>query len=91
MKEPDSLVGMSSKYAKLAGLGAFGASAGLLALFAFLVFITRPARLGGIDTINAVVTWISLGGLFLALMLIHVLIGRRLLLLSKGEDVRHPL
>lgn len=82
---------MPPKYARLAGLGAFGASAGLLALFAFLVFITRPVGLGGIDTTNAIVTWISLGGLFVALILVHVMIGKRLLLLAKGADVRHPL
>jgi hypothetical protein len=82
---------MPPKYAKLAGLGAFGAGAGLLALFALLVFLTRPARLGGIDITNAIVTWISLGGLFVALILVHVLIGKRLLLLAKGQDVRHPL
>jgi len=82
---------MPPKYARLAGLGAFGASAGLLALFALLVFFTRPARVGGIDTTNAIVAWISLGGLFVALILVHVLIGKRLLLLAKGSDVRHPL
>lgn len=82
---------MPPKYARLAGLGAFGASAGLLALFALLVFLTRPARLGGIDTINAAVAWISLGGLFVALILVHVMIGKKLLLLAKGADVRHPL
>lgn len=82
---------MPPRYARLAGLGALGASAGLLALFAFLVFITRPVARGGIDTANAVVTWISLGGLFLALILVHVLIGRKLLLLAKGSDIPHPL
>lgn len=82
---------MPPKYAKLAGLGAMGAGAGLLALFAFLVFITRPVPRGGIDMVNAVVTWISLGGLFVALILVHVLIGRRLLTLAKGADIPHPL
>ena len=82
---------MPPRYARLAGLGALGASAGLLALFAFLVFITRPVASGGIDTVNAVVTWISLGGLFLALILVHVLIGRKLLILAKGSDIPHPL
>lgn len=82
---------MPPKYARLAGLGAFGASAGLLALFAMLVVLTRPARLGGIDATNAMVTWISLGGLFVALILVHVMIGKRLLQLAKGADVRHPL
>jgi len=82
---------MPPKYARLAGLGAFGASAGLLALFALLVYVTRPARLGGIDTTNAIVAWIALGGLFVALILVHVMIGKRLLLLAKGDDVRHRL
>lgn len=82
---------MPPKVARLAGLGAFGACAGLLALFAFLVFITRPARLGGIDTINAAVAWISLGGLFIALIGLHVVIGRQLLKLARGADVKHPL
>ena len=82
---------MPPKYARLAGLGAFGAGAGLLALFAALVFLTRPARLGGIDTANAVVTWIALGGLFVALILVHVLIGKRLLQLAKGSDASHRL
>lgn len=82
---------MPPRYAKLAGLGAFAAGAGLLALFALLVFLTRPARLGGIDTTNAIVAWIALGGLFVALILVHVMIGKRLLLLAKGSDVGHPL
>ena len=82
---------MPPKYARLAGLGAFGAGAGLLALFAFLVFLTRPAPLGGIDATNAIVTWISLGGLFVALILVHVMIGRRLLMLARGSDLNHQL
>jgi hypothetical protein len=82
---------MPPKYARLAGLGAFGACAGLLGLFLLLAFISRPTPTGGIDSVNAAVAWISLGGLFLALIGAHVVIGRQLLLLSKGEGVRHPL
>lgn len=82
---------MPPRIAKLAGLGAFGASAGLLALFLFLVFISRPTPLHGIDATNAAVAWISLGGLFAALIGVHVLIGKRLLLLSKGADIKRPL
>jgi hypothetical protein len=82
---------MPPKYAKLAGLGAFGASAGLLALFALLVFLTRPVPRGGIDTTTAAVAWISLGGLFVALILVHLMIGRRLLLLARGADVPRQL
>ena len=82
---------MPPKIAKLAGFGAFGACAGLLALYLGLVFLTRPLARGGIDTINASVTWIALGGLILALIAVHVAIGRQLLLLAKGKDVKHPL
>lgn len=82
---------MPPKVAKLAGLGAFGACAGLLALYLFLVFLTRPTPRGGIDSINAAVAWIALGGLFLALTLVHVMFGKRLLVLSEGPEIRRPL
>jgi hypothetical protein len=82
---------MPPKIARLAGLGAFGACAGLLALYVFLVYLTRPMGRGGIDIVNAAVTWIALGGLFAALIIVHVVIGRQLLRLAKGEKVRHPL
>ena len=81
---------MPPKIARLAGLGAFGACAGLLALYLGLVFITRPASRGGIDFTNAAVGWIALGGLFAALIIAHVVIGKQLLLLAKGEG-KHPL
>ena len=83
---------MPPRIARLAGLGAFGACAGLLALYLLLVFATRPARSGGIDAINAAVVWIALGGLFAALIIVHVAIGRQLLrLASGGPHARHPL
>jgi hypothetical protein len=82
---------MPPRIAKLAGLGAFAACAGLLALYAGLVFITRPTRFAGIDTTNALVTWISLAGVIAALIVVHVVIGRQLLRLAKGADLKHPL
>jgi membrane associated rhomboid family serine protease len=81
---------MPPKIARLAGLGAFGACAGLLALYLFLVYLTRPATRGGIDLVNAVVAWIALGGLFAALIIVHVVIGKQLLRLSQGAN-KHPL
>jgi hypothetical protein len=83
---------MPPKFAKLAGLGAFGASAGLALMYlALVVFLMRPSSLHGIDGINAAVAWISLGGLFAALIIAHVAIGKQLLLLSKGADIKHRL
>lgn len=79
-------------FTRLAALGAFGASAGLALLYlALVVLLMRPSPLHGIDGINAAVAWISLGGLFAALIVVHVAIGKQLLLLSKGEDIRRPL
>lgn len=63
----------------------------MLALYALIVFISRPGRLSGIDSTNAIVAWIAVGGLILALMLVHVLIGKQLLRLAKGANVKHPL
>lgn len=82
---------MPEKLARYAGLGAFGASAGLLALYLLLVFVTRPTLTGGIDSVNAAVAWISLGGLFVALIVVHVIIGKALLRLAQGVTHRHPL
>lgn len=75
---------MPPRIARLAGLGAFAACGGLALLFLLLVYVTRPNPRGGIDTTNAIVTWISLAGVFAALIGAHVLIGRRLLAMSKG-------
>lgn len=75
---------MPPKIAKLAGVGAFAACGGLALLYLLLVYVTRPTARGGIDTINAVVTWIALGGVFAALIGAHVLIGRRLFELARG-------
>ena len=82
---------MPPKFAKLAGPGAFGACGGLVAVYLGLVYLTRPHAGGGIDLINAAVAWIALGGLFAALIILHVVIGKRLLMLADKPGVRHPL
>jgi len=82
---------MPPKIARLAGLGAFGACAGLVSLYLVLVYITRPSGRGGIDVVNAAVVWIALGGLVVALIIVHVVIGKQLLRLAQGPRVRHPL
>ena len=82
---------MPPKIAKLAGLGAFGACAGLAALYLFIVYISRPMSRGGIDGVNAAVAWIALAGVVAALIIVHVVIARQLLLLARGKDLKHPL
>jgi hypothetical protein len=81
-----------STFARLAGLGALAAAGGLaLGYLALVALLMRPSPQHGIDGINAAVAWISLGGLFAALIIAHVAIAKQLLLLAKGEDVRHRL
>jgi hypothetical protein len=76
---------MPPKIARLAGLGAFGACAGLFAIYLGLVFLTRPRASGGIDLTNAAVAWIALGGLFAALIIVHIVIGKQLLKYADGR------
>jgi hypothetical protein len=80
---------MPPRIAKLAGLGAFGACAGLLGVYLLLVFLSFPRATGGIDRTNAAVAMISLAGVVFALIVIHVVIGRQLLRFARGE--RHTI
>ena len=82
---------MPPKIARLAGFGAFAASGGLFAVYVGLVLLTLPGARDGIDVTNSVVAWISMSGVFAALIVVHIAIGRQLLLLSKGPTTKHPL
>lgn len=75
---------MPPKIARFAGLGAFGACAAFVALFALLAYVSRSTPTGGMTHALAAVTWISLGLVFASLIAVHVAIGRRLLELARG-------
>ena len=47
------------RFAKLAALGAIGVAFGVLALYALIAFGSRYTPLGGIDSTQATLTWIS--------------------------------
>jgi hypothetical protein len=76
---------MPPKIAKLAALGAFAASAGIAGLFVLFVYGTRPDAMAGMDGTNRFIAWLSVAGVLLALIGVHVLIGRQLLALARGE------
>jgi hypothetical protein len=76
---------MPPRIAKLAGLGAFGACAGIAALYLLVLYGTRPTAGSGMDGTLRFITWLSVGGVFLALLGVHVMLGRRLLALGRGE------
>jgi hypothetical protein len=71
------------KIARLIGLGAYAAGAGLALLGAFLLYVSRPTPRGGMEPTLAIIAWISLGGMFVALIAAHVVLGRRLLDLAR--------
>jgi len=60
------------KYAKLAAFGAIGVSVGVLALYALIVFISRPTPTGGIDRTHATLTWISAAVPAAAIIAVHL-------------------
>ena len=76
---------MPPKIAKLAGLGALAACAGIAALFLLVVYGTRPTESAGMDGTTRFLTWLSVAGVLLALLGVHVLLGRRLLSLARGD------
>ena len=77
---------MPPRLARLAGLGAFGAIALFVAIFALIAYISLPRDTGGIDSILAAVTWISVGVVILAMAGLHVVLGRQLL--DLGDEKR---
>ncbi|HEV7992316.1 MAG TPA: hypothetical protein VGP25_10870 [Gemmatimonadaceae bacterium] len=76
---------MPPKIAKLAGLGAFAACGGIAALYLLFVYGTRPEQSSGMDGTQRFIAWLSVAGVLLALLGVHLLIGRQLFALAKGE------
>ena len=76
---------MPPKIARLVGLGAFGACAAFVALYAYVAFLSRHTSTGGMMTGLSVVTWISLAVVLLALIGAHVVLGKQLLRLAEGR------
>lgn len=79
---------MPPKIARLAGLGAYGACAAFVALFLLIAWVSRHTPLGGMMPVLSVVTWISVGLVVVALIAVHVAIGRQLMYLGKGGGPR---
>ena len=76
---------MPPRIAKLAGLGAFAASLGILGMYLLFVYGTRPTATAGMDSTLRFIAWFSVAGVILALVGVHVLFGRQLIALSRGE------
>ena len=76
---------MSPKIARLVGLGAFGACAAFVALYAYVAYISRHTATGGMMPALSAVTWISLALVVLGLIAVHIVLGKQLLQLAEGR------
>ena len=76
---------MPPKIARLAGLGAFAACGGIALIYVLFLFITRPTPWSGLDGTQRFIAWLSVAGVILALLGVHVMVGRQLLAVAKGE------
>ena len=76
---------MPPRIAKLAAFGAFGAVAFFIFVYLVIAIASAPRRTGGIDMIQAVVTWVSVGIAVLGLIAAHVVIARGLFDIARGR------
>ena len=79
---------MPPKIARLAGLGAFAACGGFVVAYLLFVYVTRPTISAGLDSPERFLAWFTVAGVLLALLGVHLVIGRQLLALAKGEAHR---
>jgi hypothetical protein len=70
---------MPPRYARLAGLGAFGACGLFAVLFLYVAWLSRHTATGGIMPVLSVLTWISVGLVVIALIAVHVAIAKQLM------------
>jgi len=75
---------MPPRIARLAGLGAFAVSAVLVLLIVLFIAWTWPHNSSGLDGTERFLSWLGVAGVLLALMAVHIVIGRRLLAVARG-------
>lgn len=73
---------------QLAGLGAFAVCLGILGVYGLLAYISTPSATGGIDWTHAAIAYIGVGMVILALIAVHVVLGRQLLAAAKGRTFK---
>jgi len=75
---------MPPRIARLAGLGAFAVSVALFALIVLFIVWTWPHNSSGLDGTERFLSWLGVAGVLLALIGVHVVLGRRLLAVARG-------
>lgn len=79
---------MPPRIARLAGLGAFGACVGIVGLYALFQYITRSTSSSGLDSPERFLARFAVGGVLLAVLGVHVVLGRRLGAVARDEPER---
>lgn len=79
---------MPPRIARLAGLGAYGACALFILIFAYVAYISRHTATGGMMPVLSAVTWISLALVVVALIAVHIAIAKQLLYIGNGGGPR---
>ncbi len=77
---PDNVTGghenmdmkLQGQTARLAAYGAYAVCVGLLAVFAFVVWLTRPVPTGGMNWGMAALTWIAIGVVVIIVSAAHI-------------------
>lgn len=74
------------RYERAGALGAVGVAGAVFLVYLAFCFVTRPQpETAGMDSTNAILTWIGTGSLALAVIAIHLAFARQL---WKGEQIR---
>lgn len=79
---------MPPKIAKLAGLGAYVACLGVVAVYGLFLYVTRSTPSSGLDPTLRALARGTVAGVIVAVLGVHVMFGHRLLAMSKGEAQR---
>ena len=79
---------LNARLQQLAGLGAFAVCLGILGAYALIAYISTPKGSAGIDGAHAAIVYLGVGMVALALVAVHVVLGRQLLAGAKGATPR---
>lgn len=82
---------MPKTIARLLGLAAYAACGGIAAAYVLVAFVSRDTATGGMDATMTHVTWLALGGVTLAIIFVHHVVGRQFLLIAREGDTPQPL
>lgn len=82
---------MPKTIARLLGLGAYAVCGAIVVLYIAVAYVSRRTPTGGMDPALEHVTWISLGGVTLAVLAAHHVIGKQLLEIARDGDTPKAL